>query len=77
MPNPLNARIGRTRPSPAFLCPVEAQIEASRTEGERITLRRRSADRGSLDAVKAFCSAVFRIGARRIDRLDGTSAIGR
>ncbi len=59
MPKLLNARIGRTTPSPAFLCPVEVQIEASREEDERITLRRRPADRGSLDAVKSFCSAMF------------------
>jgi len=77
MPNTLNARIGRTTPSPAKLC----AIETSEAEDERITLRRRPADRGSLVAIKTLCSAVyrviFRVHAPHSDRLNGTSAIGR
>ena len=73
MPNTLNARIGRTRPSPALLC----LAEATHAEGEQSTPRRRPADRGGLDAVKSFCNAVFHIGTQRIHRPNGTSAIGR
>ncbi len=76
MPNALNARIGRIRPSPVFVRPSETP----EAEDERITVRRRPADRGSLDAVKSLVQAlcrVFRAAPQHADRLAGTSAIGR
>jgi hypothetical protein len=77
MPNTLNARIGRSTPSPAKLC----AMQTPEAEDERITLRRRPADRGSFIAIKSLCSAadrvLFRVRSQRSDRLNGTSAIGR
>ncbi|HZA94700.1 MAG TPA: hypothetical protein VE421_01085 [Burkholderiaceae bacterium] len=57
MPNTLNARIGRSTPSPANLY----AIETPQAEDERITLRRRPADRGSLVAIKSLCRAAYRV----------------
>jgi hypothetical protein len=77
MPNALNARIGRIRPSPAFAY----LSEIPEAETERFTARRRPADRGSLDAVQSVikrCIArVFRAHSQHGDRPDDTSAIGR
>ena len=76
MPNALNARIGRIRPSPVLVY----KIETPEAETER-TVRRRPADRGSLDAVKSVMkccvSRAFRTHSQRGDRPDDTSAIGR
>jgi hypothetical protein len=63
MPNPLNARIGRTRPSPAFTCPSED----SHTQEEQATVRRRPAGRESVSAVRSLWNAV----RQRIERLVG------
>ncbi len=56
MPNPLNARIGRTRPAPACLRPIDAPDPAD----ERITLRRRSAGRGKPRCRQVIWNAVLR-----------------
>jgi len=77
MPNALNARIGRIRPVPLFVCARDTPD----AENERIAPRRRPADRGSLDAVRSVVkrciSRVFRAHSQHGDRPDDTSAIGR
>ena len=66
MPNALNARIGRIRPSPVFAY----LSEIPEAETERTTARRRPADRGSLDAVQ---SVIKRCIARVFARTRGTA----
>lgn len=76
MANTLNARIGRSTPSPASL----SAIEIPRADNEHITLRRRPADRGAPmppSRFKRYVVRIFRACLQRNDRQNGISAIGR